>query len=344
MSAIVVRLTVSLSVLWMVIVLLVRLPSAEPASLMLFWVNQHSGFNLHLMDADRHLLVQVVRSPALRVLNPPQLSPDGAHILFELEREGERALFVLDGRGSIRFEQDRRVGIRQPVWSPDGQQIAYWATTDGFWRLHQMALDGSGAHTIGDVVGLVPYTYPMWSPDGNYLLYRIWVAERGSTIFLLNTTTRETHTLTDALSASGDLVWSPDSHRLAYRSARDRSGEIVVLDVESGLEDNLTRHPAVDFQPDWSPDGQELVFVSNRAGQGDLYRMNADGSNLQRITSGGSWRPDWSPGGDRIAFISRRSGRDLLYTIRPDGSDLRVITHVDSGMVYLGWLGEPPRY
>jgi Tol biopolymer transport system component len=332
------------TLLWLCLMSLVRYGAEAAAGhTMLFWVSQREGFALHFLDADKGILAPVVASPPYRALNPPQLAPDGERILFEVERNGERALFLLDRHGAVLYEQDRRVGIRQPVWSPDGSRVAYWGTTDGFWRFYLMNRDGEAAQSISDTVGLVPYTYPLWSPDGRYILYRIWVTERGSTIYLLDTHTGASRTLADVLSATGDLVWSPDGRWLAYRSERSRNGEVHVLDVETGEEHNLTHHPAIDFQPDWSPDGRELVFVSNRAGQGDLFRMSADGSLIQRVTSGGAWRPDWSPDGDQIAFISRRSGRDQLYTIHPDGSGLRAITDVHAGIVFLGWFGELPR-
>jgi len=48
---------------------------------------------------------------------------------------------------------------------------------------------------------------------------------------------------------------------------------------------NLTNHPAMDIEPDWSPDGEWVVFSSNRGGNFDLYIMKPDGSELARLTT-----------------------------------------------------------
>jgi len=344
MSIILFRMAITvLTILFGLVGMAVQLTYSNAGTPMVFWVKSGEQFALHLLDIDKGLLVRLLPSPPYRVLNAPQLTRDGERTLFEVERDGERALFLLDQYGNVRYEQARSIGIRHPIWSPDGQEIAYWATTDGFWRFYHMSQDGGQPELLSDTVGLVPYTYPLWSPDGRYILYRIWVAERGSSIYLLDTHSGQTRLPGEALSAAGDLIWSPDGRWLAYRSERSRNGEIHVLEIETGVEYNLTQHPATDFQPDWSPDGGQLVFVSNRAGQGEIYRMQADGTRVTQLTSGGGWRPDWSPAGDQIAFISRRSGEDWLYSIRPDGGGLHMIAHLHPGMVFLGWLGEMPR-
>jgi Tol biopolymer transport system component len=65
----------------------------------------------------------------------------------------------------------------------------------------------------------------------------------------------------------------------------DDNIEIFVLDVETGERANLTNHPARDVWPAWSPDGSTIAFVSERDNpKGDIYLMDADGSNLRRLT------------------------------------------------------------
>lgn len=72
------------------------------------------------------------------------------------------------------------------------------------------------------------------------------------------------------------------------------------------LEARLTTHSAADYDPVWSPNGQRIVFVSDRSGHGDLYLLSLDGSNPQQLTENADFdkHPSWSPDGEQVAFWS----------------------------------------
>ena len=78
----------------------------------------------------------------------------------------------------------------------------------------------------------------------------------------------------------------------------------------------------------WSPDGSRIVFTSSRHGNAELYVMNADGSNLRRLTNhpGADTTPTWSPTGAQIAFVSDRTGSPQVYIMGADGTGLTRIT------------------
>ncbi|WP_160328126.1 TolB family protein [Solirubrum puertoriconensis] len=82
----------------------------------------------------------------------------------------------------------------------------------------------------------------------------------------------------------------------------------------------------INLNPAWSPDGRQLVFESWRSGAGELYTLDADGTNERRVPTGGgnSTHPHWAPDG-RIVFDSDRGGFFTLYTVRPDGTDERLL-------------------
>jgi Tol biopolymer transport system component len=79
----------------------------------------------------------------------------------------------------------------------------------------------------------------------------------------------------------------------------------------------------------WSPDGTRIVLQSDRAGQWDIYVINADGSGLRRLTDHPAHdrTPVWSPDGTSIAFQSERDGNREIYRMDPDGSNPRNITN-----------------
>jgi TolB protein len=131
--------------------------------------------------------------------------------------------------------------------------------------------------------------------------------------------------------------WSPDAQAIAYTSFVSGFPDINVSWIHKGL---LTR-PArgTDRQhntlPVFSPDGTRIAFSSNRDGNNEIYVMNADGSNVRRITRhpGIDTTPTWSPGGTHIAFVSERSGSPNIWRVDAQGLEQPVKltneSHVD---------------
>jgi len=95
----------------------------------------------------------------------------------------------------------------------------------------------------------------------------------------------------------------------------------------------LTNNPASDEgdHAGWSPDGKRIVFSSTRdGGQLHIFVMNADGSGVTQLTSGGFVDDDpvWSPDGKRIAFHSTRDGGDEdIFVMNADGSGVIPLTN-----------------
>jgi len=98
------------------------------------------------------------------------------------------------------------------------------------------------------------------------------------------------------------------------------------LDIESRELVNLTQDASSDTDPEWSPDGSQIVFVSNRDFPGGLFGgdicvMDADGGNVLKLTQsdGSCQAPSWSPDGRTIAYVTDRSGIVSIHLMDPVG-------------------------
>ena len=134
-------------------------------------------------------------------------------------------------------------------------------------------------------------------------------------------------------------TWSPDGRFVAYDLASPAIGatrlsfpaeaEIYVMNLETGAVQQLTDNEMADVQPDWSPDGQHILFVraegvAGSPDQAALVLISPDGEGERVVLECRSicGLPAWSPDGRVIAFEM-----DLaIWTIRADGSDLRQVS------------------
>lgn len=124
--------------------------------------------------------------------------------------------------------------------------------------------------------------------------------------------------------------------RIAFASNQDGDYEIYTMNPDGSDIVQLTHNDVEDSDPNWSPDGSQIVYVSfTSPTTRELQIMNADGSNQRSLSSSSTdnFNPEWSPDGSRIAFISFQSGAFNIFTVHPDGTSLTQITFGQGGMV-----------
>jgi len=134
----------------------------------------------------------------------------------------------------------------------------------------------------------------------------------------------------------GGASYSRDGTALVFHSDRDGNFDIFSARADGTAAIALTRDPAVDQMPAWSRDGKQIVFMSNR-GNGktfDIYRMNADGTNVERLTNGKSnWFPEYSPDGGQLALHIERD----VYIMSLSTKGLRRVTYEPNNGMHPTW-------
>ncbi len=116
--------------------------------------------------------------------------------------------------------------------------------------------------------------------------------------------------------------------KLVFVCFIDSFDEICWMDPNGQEIRRLTNNAATDFYPEFSPDGQWIIFSSRRDGQFELYRMDLNGGQLVRLTTGlGSlFAPTVSPDGSQIAFTNARGGVQSIWVMDWDGGNPQPLT------------------
>ena len=232
------------------------------------------------------------------------------------------------------------------TWSPDGRELIY-SMQGSLWR------EQIGSGVAVEVTGDAGYDYqPDWSPDGRFVVFARY-AKDAIELELLDLATGAVRAVTANGAVNVEPRWSPDGSRIAFVStAYNGRWHIFALPVDAGTpgeaarltEDNDSKLPRYYYStwdhylsPTWSPDGKELILVSNRGhihGSGGLWRMTATpGAPLREIRyEETTWkaRPDWSPDGTRVVYSSYLGRQwNQLWLMTSEGGDVFPLTYGD---------------
>jgi Tol biopolymer transport system component len=183
--------------------------------------------------------------------------------------------------------------------------------------------------------GLVHDSSPNWAPDSLQVVFAS--LEGGQTdVYITDLTGRRRQRITTA-GNEGSPAFSPSGTLIAFDSDRDGNSEIYVMRANGDAPQRLTENAARDLGPSWSPDGRFIVFMSDRDNKDfDVYRMEADGKNVERLTTGGGSFPQCSPDGAQIAY---QSGRDV-YVLSLKTRTSRRVTHEPLNGMYPTWSSD----
>ena len=265
------------------------------------------------------------------------VDPTGRWMVYASTRHSERSDLYLqrvDGTSVTQLTSDA-ADDAFPAFSPDGRRVAFCSTRSGTWQVYLMDLNGRNVVQVTS--GRMQCVHPSFSPDGKRLVYSSLGSRSG-----------QWELWTADVDGGGQKMigyglfprWSPrkDLDRIAYQRPRQRGSRwfslwtIDLVDGEGRRPTEVAVSPiAAIVTPCWSPDGKRLAFATvvepakdvagHAIGRQDVWTVDADGANRQRLTDGGgsNLMPFWGADG-RVYFISDRDGHECVWSVRADGS------------------------
>lgn len=255
-------------------------------------------------QAGKPVLVQSRKAGDMNLA--PVQSPDGRYVAFF----SRRGIFSVDlyvaevatGKVISRLTSPARDPHFDAVsflysagaWSPDSRKIAYVVYAEGDNEIVIADVPSGRVEQRIRPKGVSAISTLAWSPDGHTLAIS-GSADGMGDLFLYDLATGQVRRLTNDRYAELHPAFSPDGRTLAF--ATDRGDEtrfdlltfgkmrLALADVATGAIRTLPALPdAKMINPQWSPDGQSLFFVSDRGGFSDVYRMEVATGALRQVT------------------------------------------------------------
>ena len=252
-----------------------------------------------------------------------------------------------------------------PSISPDGTKAAIYSNVNGEMSIYIISMiDGKFLSKIisGQITSEIEELHILkpgisWSHSGSQIVF---AAKSGDSdaLFIVDVDNPKNR-IKKVFDIEGIFrpTWNPTKNQIAFIGNNGNSSDIYIYNLDSDLLLNITDDIFSDIQVTWSPDGESLLFVSDRGNNVvlkqnfdiiSILNMNYDNSDIYKYTNNGSvirltetlyneTYPSYSSDGEMIAFISDESGINNIYITEDEFKSSKAITNIMTGITQLNW-------
>jgi acylaminoacyl-peptidase len=257
----------------------------------------------------------------LQIVSDPQISPDGKHVLFCVQNADEKTekkhsnLWLVNATsGEPRQFTYGDQTDRHPRWSPAGHEIAFLSNrkNEKQEQIYLIPFDGGEARPLSDLKG--SFAGFEWSPSGAQLLCQFRKKDEEAL-------EREEDKQKKKLGIVARHITSLEYKANGVGYLPHEKWHIWTINAASGNAQQLTSGPYNETDPHWSPDGQQILFISNRSAD---PAQETDADDLYLIPASGG----------QMRLVETRYGRKLLASFSPDGQWVAYLGREQTGKFY----------
>jgi TolB protein len=229
-------------------------------------------------------------------------------------------LIVADADGeNQQIIADSAEPLMSPIWSPDGQSLAYVSFESRNAAIYVQALRSGERTRVSARAGI--NGAPAWSPDGTMLALTLSRRDGDLDVYTLSLATQVLTRMTFDPGIDTEPVWSLDGRKLYFTSDRSGSPQIYEVDLaDSSKPRRVTFEGSYNARPRLSPDGKQLAVVHLDSGNYRIAVVDL-ASRAVRVLSQGRQdeSPSFAPNGATLIYATQERGRGVLATVSIDG-------------------------
>ena len=264
------------------------------------------------------------------------------HIIFTSRRWWNYDIFITDVYNGHMTHLTKNKWIDfNPVISAEGSKLAFISDRDGNREIYIVDLIWMDGYTQWEARNITNITSspendwtPNFSPINDKIVFTTYFPENDNyDVFIMNSDGSNKTNLTNTTYYEKYPQFSPDGSFIIYQAWQKGKMEIFFSNLLDGNNINLTRnvssHDIISHGNAISPDGQKIVFTSERDGNRNIYIMNSHGTDQKKLTNNPNqdYEPIFSPDGLSIIFTSERDGNKEIYIMNEKGENLKNLSN-----------------